>query len=113
MQLSCVCDEEKFNRYVLPNLFVDAKNSAVTGLHLVSGNLFYKQTKLDSVGIEICMAKLQRFQKPLLVCHNGKAIFLNIRQKHPNSGLNDSSGRVCRHAASFQVTFTKMNYLHV
>lgn len=95
MQLSCVCGDEKFDRYVFPNSSFDAKALAVTGLHIVSGNLFYKQTKLDSVGIEICMnefhAWLQRFHKPLLVCPNGKAfdsvVFIKTVLKHPTSGL--------------------------
>lgn len=95
MQLSCVCGDETFNRYVLPHSSIDAKASAVTGLHIVSGNLFHKQTKLDSIDVEICLnefhAWLQMFHKPLLVYHNGKAfdsvVFIRTVLKHPKSGL--------------------------
>lgn len=34
VQLSCVCGDEKFDRYVFPNSSFDAKASAVTGLHI-------------------------------------------------------------------------------
>lgn len=42
---------KKINIYVLPNWFFYVNASAVTGLDIISGSLFYKQTKLDSVDI--------------------------------------------------------------
>ena len=61
----------------------------------MGGKLFYKQTKVDTVNIEICLKDfetwLQRFHKPLLVCHNGKVfdsiVFIRNVLKHPDSCL--------------------------
>lgn len=92
--------EERFNRYVLPPSPISAKASAVTGLHVVSGQLFHHKTRLESVDISTCLKqfniwlKATSVSKPLLVCHNGKVfdsiIFMRSILKNPECGLKST-----------------------
>ena len=61
----------------------------------MGGNLFYKQTKVNTVNIDICLKDfetwLQRIHKPLLVGYNGEVfdsiVFVRNVLKHPDSRL--------------------------
>lgn len=79
-QLASAFGEETFNRYVLPTCPITPKATAVTGLHIASGQLFHHQTKVGSVDIQTCLTDfnlwLAKIPSPLLVCHNGKLLML-------------------------------------
>lgn len=97
-QLACIFEEETFNRYVLPKSPISAKATAVTGLHVASGQLFYQQTKVNSVDIQTCLTEfniwLKNFPNPILVCHNGKVfdsvILMRYVMQYPESGLKST-----------------------
>eukprot|EP00105_Crassostrea_gigas_P044903 XP_019929051.1 PREDICTED: uncharacterized protein LOC105343599 [Crassostrea gigas] len=97
-QLARIFEEETFNRYVLPKSPISAKATAVTGLHVASGQLFYQQTKVNSVDIQTCLTEfniwLNIFPNPILVCHNGKVfdsvILMRSVMQYPESGLKST-----------------------
>ena len=59
---------------MVPTSPINTKATAVTGLHVVSGQLFYNTTKVDSVNSQTCLIDFNNWLKDitLLVCHNGK-----------------------------------------
>ena len=83
-----------------PTSPINTKATAVTGLHVVSGQLFYNTTKVDSVNIQTCLIDfnnwLKDITKPLLVCHNGKKfdsiILVKSILKYPECDLRSSIG---------------------
>ena len=85
---------------MLPTSPINTKATAVTGLHVVSGQLFYNTTKVDSVNIQTCLIDfnnwLKDITKPLLVCHNGKKfdsiILVKSILKYPECDLRSSIG---------------------
>ena len=85
---------------MLPTSPISTKATAVIGLHVVSGQLFYNTTKVDSVNIQTCLIDfnnwLKDITKPLLVCHNGKKfdsiILVKSILKYPECDLRSSIG---------------------
>ena len=94
MEFACINKNNIFHRYVLPDAPIHPKATAVTGLHVASGQLFHKKTPVVSVDIKTCLCDfviwLQSFHNPLLVCHNGKCfdsiILVKAFLKHPECG---------------------------
>lgn len=76
-QLAGVAGEDGFNRYVFPKSLIAAGATAVTGLYVANGEMYFHNNKVDSVSVERCLEDfiqwLKQFSKPLLVCHNGRA----------------------------------------
>lgn len=77
IQLACVAGEDSFNRYVFPKSPFTDGATAVTGLYVANGKMYFHKNKVDSVSVEGCLEDftqwLKQYSKPLLVCHNGRA----------------------------------------
>lgn len=74
----------------------------LTGLCVVNGQLFCHKEKVQTVGIETCLndfkEQLQKFSKPLFVCHNRKVfdskILVNTLMNSPLCGALHIEGFV-------------------
>ena len=91
-----------FNRYVLPTCPITTSATAVTGLYVSGGELFCHKEKVQTVDIESCLSDfilwLKSFEKPVLVCHNGKVfdavILMRTFLNHPACGKLSIEGFV-------------------
>ena len=68
MQLAAYCDEETFSTYVLPNKAIDTRASEVTGISVISSELYSHGQKVESATRSTFVELL----KPLVipVAHN-------------------------------------------
>lgn len=77
IELACVAGEDSFNRYVFPKSPITDGATAVTGLYVANGKMYFHKNKVDSVSVEGCLDDftqwLKQYSNPLLVCHNGRA----------------------------------------
>ena len=55
MEFACINKNNIFHRYVLPDAPIRPKATAVTGLHVASGQLFHKTKPVDSADIKTCL----------------------------------------------------------
>ena len=118
MQLACISGDNMFNKYVLPTCPITISATAVTSLYVSGRELFSHKEKVQTVEIDSCpndfMLWLTSFEKPVLVCHNGKVFdavdlmrtFLN----HPANVANYPL-KVCRHSLCIKRSSTKPTVL--
>lgn len=78
VQLSAVCNDQEFNRYILPNKPIHPNASDVTGITMRDGVLYHNNVAVNTVtiqdGLESFLEFVQSFatndNKPVLIGHN-------------------------------------------
>ena len=74
VQLAACCGEETFSNYVLPNQAIDSRASEVTGISIISGELYSHGQRVESVTLSTCLINFVKWLEPfapvILVAHN-------------------------------------------
>ncbi len=76
IQISAVCDDQEFSKYILPDQEIGDVVATKTQITKQGGKLFYKDDEVISVDVKTALQQflefLKKFTKPVLVAHNCK-----------------------------------------
>ena len=117
VQLATCCGEETFSTYVLPNQIIDSRASEVTGISVISGELYSYGQKVESVTLSTCLTDFVEWLKPLapviLVAHNCRTFdsYRLVRSVCSADMLGEFQNVVnvfCRYTAFVQSSFPRI-----